>query len=102
MTLKNGDLPCSGRSDSGDLAYILLHPAGAGCLHGIGNMAVNIQRKGRRSMAEVPLHRLHVVPVLQREHRVGVAQIVNSGVRRANLGGELLENLCSFFCKTVR
>ena len=78
-------------SNARDLPHIFFHPAGAGRLHGVGNMAVNVQCKGRRGMAEVPLHPLHVVPVLQREHSVGVPQIVNSGVWRADLGGELLE-----------
>ena len=45
-----------------------LHTSGALFFHALGNMAVHIQRKGRRSVAEISLHRFHVVAVLQREH----------------------------------
>ena len=41
-------------------------------------------------MAEIFLHSLHVVTVLQGEHSEGVAQIMHAGVRRACFGCDLL------------
>lgn len=41
-------------------------------------------------MAEIFLHGLHVVTVLQGEHGEGVAQIMHTGVRRSCVGCDLL------------
>ena len=41
---------------------VLLHPVGTLPLHLVGNMTVYIQRKCRRSVAEVALHRLNIIP----------------------------------------
>ena len=54
-------------------------------------MAVNVQCKGRRSMAQISLNGLHIVPVLERQYRVSMAQIMDFGVRRADLDRDLLE-----------
>ena len=45
-----------------------LHTSGALFLHALGDVTVHIQRKGRCSVAEISLHRFHVVAVLQREN----------------------------------
>ena len=41
---------------------ILLHPVGAVPLHLVGDMAVHVQRKRRRSVSEVALDRLNIIP----------------------------------------
>ncbi len=50
-----------------------LHPGGAGLLHLIRDMTVDIQRKGGGGVAQVALHRFDVVPGPNRGHGVGVA-----------------------------
>lgn len=67
-----------------------LHTSGALFLHALGDVTVHIQRKGRRSVAEISLHRFYVVAVLQREHGERVAKIMHASVRRPDLGRELL------------
>ena len=48
-------------------------------------MAVDIQCKDRRGVAQVFLHGLDVIPALDRSHGVAVAQIVETGLRAAPL-----------------
>ena len=53
-------------------------------------MTVYVQRKGRRRVTKVILHRLDGITILQRQHGVSVPQIVHTAVRRADLPGKLL------------
>ena len=56
-----------------DAVDVPLHPVRALALHLVGDMAVDIQREGRRGMAEIALHRLDVVPGPDGSHGVGMA-----------------------------
>lgn len=67
-----------------------LHTSGALFLHALGDVTVHIQRKGRRSVAEISLHRFHVVAVLQREHGERMTKIMHASVRCSDFGRELL------------
>lgn len=49
-----------------------LHPGGAGLLHLVGHMAVDIQGESGGGVAQVALHRFNVVPGTDRSHGVGV------------------------------
>ena len=42
-------------------------------------------------MSEVRLHRFDVVPVLQRQHCIGVAEIMDAGILGTDLVCDLLE-----------
>lgn len=55
-----------------DFVDVLLHPVGAIPLHLVRDVAVDIQGKGRGSVAKVPLDGLHVVTGLERGHREGM------------------------------
>lgn len=68
-----------------------LHPVGAFLLHLVGDMAVNVQRKGCRGVTQVALHGLDIVADLQGGHRVGVAHVVEAKLRRADPFHDLLE-----------
>ena len=78
----------SGALDDVDEA---LHPVGALLLHLVGDVAVDVQREGRRGVAQVALHGLDVVADLQGGHRVGVPHVVEADLRRADLFHDLLE-----------
>ena len=49
-------------------------------LHLIRNMSINIECEGCRGMSEIFLNGFDVVSALDRGHRIGVAQIMKSGV----------------------
>ena len=68
-----------------------LHAVGALLLHLVGDMAVDVQGKGRRGVAQVALHGLDVVSDLQGGHRVGMPHIVEAELRRADPFHDLLE-----------
>lgn len=68
-----------------------LHAVGALLLHLVGDVAVDVQREGRRGVAKVGLHGLDVVADLQGGHRVGVPHVVEADLRRADLFHDLLE-----------
>ena len=70
-----------------------LHSPGALAAHLVGDMAVDIQCKDRRGVAQVFLHGLDIVPALDRGHGVAVAQIVAPGLRAADGGHQLFESL---------
>ena len=54
-------------------------------------MPVGVKCKAGGMVSEVFLQGLHVVPVLERQYRVGMAQIVNLGIRCTDLDGDFLE-----------
>ena len=68
-----------------------LHPVGALLLHLVGDMAVDVQCKGRRGVPQVVLHGLDVVADLQGRHRIGMPHIVEAKPRLADLFHDLLE-----------
>ena len=68
-----------------------LHPVGALLLHLVRNVSVDVQREGRRGVAQVGLHGLDVVADLQGGHCVGVPHVVEADLRRADLFHDLLE-----------
>ena len=70
-----------------------LHSPGALAAHLVGDMAVDIQCKDRRGVAQVFLHGLDIVPALDRGHGVAVPQIVDPGLRAANGSHQLFEIL---------
>ena len=78
----------SGALDDVDEA---LHPVGAFLLHLVGDVAIDVQREGRRGVPQVALHGLDVVADLQGRHRIGVAHIVEAELRRADPFHDLLE-----------
>jgi hypothetical protein len=52
-------------------------------LHLIRNMSINIECEGCCGMSEIFLNGFDVVSALDRGHRIGVAQIMKSGVGQA-------------------
>ena len=60
--------------------YVPFHPVRAVSLHLLRYMTVYVQGKGRRCVAQVALDGFCIVPVLERQHRVGVAEVMHSGV----------------------
>lgn len=82
-------LPLSG----GNIPDELLHTVCAFPLHLLGNMTVNVQRKGRCRMAQVALYRLNVIPAFYRSHGIRVAEVMKTGVGTANRGSYFLERL---------
>lgn len=60
------------------------HAVGAGLLHLVGHMTVDIQRESDGGMTEVSLHRLDIVTGSERSYCIRVAQIMKAGVRPAN------------------
>ena len=59
-------------STGGNCADKTLHAVGTFALHLVSHMAVYVQRKSRCGVAQVPLHRLDVVPDSNRGNGVGV------------------------------
>ena len=47
-------------------------------------MAVNVEGEGRRRMAEIALHRLYIIAILKRQHRVSVPEIMKPFMRQAS------------------
>ena len=70
---------------------VSLHPIRAGVLHFLGNMAVNVQCEGSCGMSHVVLNGFNVVSVLQSEDGVGMSEIMDPGLRSANLCCDLFE-----------
>lgn len=58
----------------------------------LGHMAVNIERKGRRRVAQIALHGLDVVAGADRGHSAGVLEIVKAGVWSSDLLRRFLES----------
>ncbi len=54
-------------------------------------MPIHVKGKSCRSVTQIPLNGLHIVPVLERQYRVSMAQIMDFGVGRADLQSDLLE-----------
>ena len=54
-------------------------------------MPVYVKGKGCRSVTQIPLNGLHVVPILERKYRVSMAQIMDFGIRCTDLDSKLLE-----------
>ena len=73
-----------------DAVYERLHTSGALFLHAFGDVAVHVQRESRRCVAEISLHRFHIVAVLQREHGERMTKIMHASVRCSDFGRELL------------
>ena len=67
-----------------------LHPVGAFLLHLVRDVAVDVQREGRRGVAQVGLYGFDVVADLQGGHRVGMPHVVEADLRRADLFHDLL------------
>ena len=61
----------------------LFHPLGAVLLHLLRDVSVNIRRKRSGSVSKIFLHSLNVVAAFDASNRVGVAQVVKTGSRRA-------------------
>ena len=59
-------------STDGNYTDKTLHAVGTFTLHLVSHMAIHVQRKGRCGVAQVPLHRLDVVPGADRGDCVGV------------------------------
>ena len=55
-----------------EIVDILLHPVRAAALHRLVDVAVYVQRKGRRSVAKAALHRFDVIAGTDGGHGVGV------------------------------
>lgn len=70
--------------------YVLLHPLGAGLFHMLEHMPIDIQRKCRRSVAQVSLHHFHIVAVLEGQHCIGMPEIMHPGLGRAYGGRQWL------------
>ena len=54
-------------------------------------MPVYVKGKGRRGVTQIPLNGFHIVPVLERQYRVSMAQIVDFGIWCTDLDSDLLE-----------
>lgn len=67
-------------STGGNCADKTLHAAGAFALHLVGHMAIYVQCEGGSGVAQIPLHRLDVVPGADRGDCAGVTQVVETGV----------------------
>ena len=76
---------------SAHVFYVLLHPLGADLLHMLGHMPIDIQRKCRRSVAQVSLHRFHIVAVLERQHGIGMSEIMHPGLGSAYGGRQFFK-----------
>lgn len=75
---------------AGNALYELLHPGGAGLLHLVGDVAVDIQGKGGGGVAHVALDGLDVIAAPDGGHSVGVPQIVEPGIGPADGRDHLL------------
>lgn len=64
---------------------------GALLAHLLADVTVDVQREGRRGVAEVFLEGFDIHSAFQTDHRVGVPQVVDSGLRRADLRRQPLE-----------
>lgn len=67
-------------STDGNCTDKTLHAVGTFALHLVSHMTIHVQRKGRCGVAQVPLHRLDVVPGADRGDCVGVTQVVETGI----------------------
>ena len=65
--------------------YKLLHPGGAGFLHLIGDVSIDIQGKGSGGVSQILLHRLDIIAGLDAGHGVGVPEVVEPGFGAADL-----------------
>lgn len=74
-----------------DLLDEVLQLDGALLAHLLADVTVDVQREGRRGVAEVFLEGLDVHAAFQTDHRVGVPKIVDPGLRRADLRRQPLE-----------
>ena len=70
---------------------VSLHPIRTGVLHFLRNMAVNVPCEGSCGMSHVVLNGFNVVSVLQSEDGVGMSEIMDPGLRSANLCCDLFE-----------
>lgn len=68
---------------SAHVFYVLLHPLGAGLFHMLGHVPIDIQCKCRRSVAQVSLHRFHIVAVLERQYGISMPEIMHPGLGSA-------------------
>ena len=68
-----------------DLLDEVLQLDGTLLAHLLADVTVDVQREGRRGVAEVFLEGLDVHAAFQADHRVGVPKIVDPGLRRADL-----------------
>lgn len=74
-----------------DLLDEALQLDGALLAHLLADVTVDVQREGRRGVAEVFLEGFDIHSAFQTDHRVGVPQVVDSGLRRADLRRKPLE-----------
>lgn len=74
-----------------DLPDEALQLDGALLAHLLADVTVDVQRKGRRGVTEVFLEGFDIHTAFQTDHRVGVPQIVDPGLRRADLRRQPLE-----------
>ena len=68
-----------------------LHTVGALLLHLIRHVSVDVQRERCRGVAEIALYGFDIVSGLQCCYSVGVPHVMETNVRCANLGDNLLE-----------
>lgn len=53
-------------------------------------MTINVQRKGGGRVAEIPLYRLYIIPVLEGQDGESVTEVMHPAIRRSNLSGQPL------------
>ena len=68
-----------------------LHPVRAVLPHILGKMRVDVQREGRRCVAEVALYALDVRTGTECSDSVAVAQVMETSLRRTDFLRKLLE-----------
>ena len=61
-------------------ADICLHPGSAVLLHPLRHMTVNVQRKGGGCVAQIPLHRLYIIPILEGQDGESVTEHMRSNM----------------------
>ena len=71
-------------------ADICLHSGGAVLFHPLRHMTVNVQRESGGCVAEISLHRLYIIPVLEGQDGESVTEVMHPAVRRSNLSGQPL------------
>ena len=97
-----GCFPCFGRGgfpcffpywnlQAGNRLNLLFHPVSAGLFHLGGDMSVNVQRKGGGSVSQVFLHRLNVIPGLNRHNRICMSEVMKPSRRRSDFFHKLFE-----------
>ena len=79
------------KSARGNALDDLLHTVSTIPPHLSRDMAVNVQSKRSRGVAQIFLHRFDVISTLDCQNRIGVPQIVEAGRGRTNFDHDSLE-----------